>query len=61
MYICDNPDDIMITIRQGARCVHVLQLVQAPSGHLLLPCTEYAKYVNQKQVRFLADFTQPSL
>eukprot|EP00975_Prorocentrum_lima_P004412 956602-Prorocentrum_lima.AAC.1 len=27
MYICDNPEDILITVRPGARCVHVQQLV----------------------------------
>eukprot|EP00975_Prorocentrum_lima_P034289 7206443-Prorocentrum_lima.AAC.1 len=31
LYICDNPDDITITVRPSARDVHVLQLVQAPS------------------------------
>eukprot|EP00975_Prorocentrum_lima_P066993 12912353-Prorocentrum_lima.AAC.1 len=50
MYICDNPEDITITDRPGARCVHVLQLVQAPSGHLLLPCAEYSKFMKHKQV-----------
>eukprot|EP00975_Prorocentrum_lima_P057379 12035926-Prorocentrum_lima.AAC.1 len=62
MYVCDNPNDILVTIRPGARCVHVLQLVQAPSGHLLLPCTEYENYLEKKKpLRFHADFTQSSL
>eukprot|EP00975_Prorocentrum_lima_P005700 1232962-Prorocentrum_lima.AAC.1 len=26
MYICNNPNDIMLTIRPGAKSVHVLQL-----------------------------------
>eukprot|EP00975_Prorocentrum_lima_P001873 407012-Prorocentrum_lima.AAC.1 len=54
---CDNPDDIMITVRPGAQCVHVLQLVQAPSGHLLLPCTDYAKMVKHKKI---VDFVHSS-
>ena len=44
MYICDNPQDIEIRIRPGARNVHVVQLEQSPSGHLLMPCTTYAKF-----------------
>eukprot|EP00975_Prorocentrum_lima_P032373 6795486-Prorocentrum_lima.AAC.1 len=43
LYIYDNLDDLTITVRLGARDVHILQLVQAPSGRLLLPCTDYAK------------------
>eukprot|EP00975_Prorocentrum_lima_P067893 12917604-Prorocentrum_lima.AAC.1 len=62
MYVCADPNDLVIEIRPGAGRVHVLQLVQAPSGHLLLPCTEYDNYLaKKKHVRFHAEFTQSSL
>eukprot|EP00975_Prorocentrum_lima_P002252 491203-Prorocentrum_lima.AAC.1 len=62
MYICTDPEDIEITIRPGATNVHVLQLVPAPSGHLLLPCTEYQRcFVKKKQGRCHAELTQAAL
>ncbi len=53
MYVCENPQDIEIHIRPGARNVHAIQLEQAPSGHLLMPCTAYSKLQpRKKQVTF---------
>eukprot|EP00975_Prorocentrum_lima_P004949 1076315-Prorocentrum_lima.AAC.1 len=57
LYMCDHPDDITITIRLGPRDVHVLQLVQALAGHLLLLCTDYAKMARHKNT---VNFTQSS-
>eukprot|EP00975_Prorocentrum_lima_P035808 7529066-Prorocentrum_lima.AAC.1 len=62
MYVCADPSDLEIKIRPGAGGVHVLQIVQAPLGHLLLPCTEYDNYLTKKKhARFHAEFTQSSL
>eukprot|EP00975_Prorocentrum_lima_P033838 7103827-Prorocentrum_lima.AAC.1 len=33
----ENPDDITINVRASVRNVHVIQLAQAPSGHLFIP------------------------
>eukprot|EP00975_Prorocentrum_lima_P030961 6499786-Prorocentrum_lima.AAC.1 len=62
MYICTDPKDLEVNIRPGATSVHVLPLVQAPSGHLLLPCTEYRNYlVTMKQEHVHAEIPQAAL
>eukprot|EP00975_Prorocentrum_lima_P041368 8691452-Prorocentrum_lima.AAC.1 len=53
MYMCENPKDIIISIREGAQNGHIIQLEKAPSGHLLTPCTAYAQLPHhKKQVTF---------
>ena len=45
MWTAINIDDLEIRPRTGAIGVNCLQLEQATSGHLLLPCTAYEKIV----------------
>eukprot|EP00975_Prorocentrum_lima_P028633 6017071-Prorocentrum_lima.AAC.1 len=40
---------MIISIREGAQNSHISQLEKAPSGHLRMPCTAYAKQPHPKK------------
>ena len=52
LYFAENADDLEIKIRPNAKGALRLQLEQAPSGHLLLPCSEFGLAKAQHHVAF---------
>ena len=41
MCIATQPQDLEVRIRKGARGAYRIKMEPSPSGHLLIPCSEY--------------------
>ena len=55
LYTAVSPGDIEIRLRLGAEGVYKLQMVQAPSGHFLIPCTAYGMSAAKHHQAFSVD------